>query len=172
MKISSRYGYAAVLVLLSLGLMPSPALCAATTADADSKAIVEMVMREEAAWNRGDAAAFSEKFDPDGTFTNIVGTVLFGHDAFEKQHAQIFSTIYKGGTLKFTIRRISFPGPDVAMVDIDTEVTNYLMIPPGIPVPRDGVLRTRLLEVLARKDGTWWIVAFHNVVFLPPAPTS
>src|ERR1019366_6310210 len=60
-----------------------------------------------------------------------------------------------------------FANPDVAVADIDTEVTNYQKIPLGVPVPRDGVLRTRLLEVLVRKNGAWWIVAFHNVAFAP-----
>lgn len=167
MNIRSRYGCAATLALFSVGLMSMRAVAAEITAGDDSKTIAERVTRQETAWNRGDANGFAEQFDVDGSFTNIIGRVLFGHDGFEKQHARIFETIYKGSTLKLTIRRLQFANPDVAVADIDTEVTNYQKIPLGVPVPRDGVLRTRLLEVLVRKNGAWWIVAFHNVAFAP-----
>jgi uncharacterized protein (TIGR02246 family) len=159
-----------VLALFCSALVSPPAVAAGATAGDDSKTIADILAGEEAAWNGGDAKAFSEHFDADGSFTNIIGTVLFGRDGFEKQHARIFGTIYKGSTLKLTIRRIQFPIPDVAVADTDAEVRNYERLPPSIPVPSDGVLRTRLLEVLVRKHGVWSIVAFHNVVVMPQPP--
>ena len=36
-------------------------------------------------------------------------------------------------------------------------------MPAGIAVPADGVVRTQLMEVFARRDGQWWIEAYHNV---------
>jgi len=37
------------------------------------------------------------------------------------------------------------------------------VMPPGIVVPPDGVVKTQLMEVFARRDGQWWIEAYHNV---------
>jgi hypothetical protein len=34
-----------------------------------------------------------------------------------------------------------------------------------------GRLRTRLLQVLAKEDGVWKIVAYHNVDVKPGVPT-
>jgi uncharacterized protein (TIGR02246 family) len=167
MATPSRLGCAAALVLFCAGFVSAPAIAAEAPASDDSKAISGLLARQEAAWNSGDAKGFSEQFDADGSFTNIIGTVLFGREDFERQHARIFSTIYKGSTLKLVVRRIHFPMPDVAVADTDTEVTNYQRLPPGLPVPVDGVLRTRLLQVLVRKNGAWWIVAFHNVAVMP-----
>jgi uncharacterized protein (TIGR02246 family) len=129
----------------------------------DSKTIAELLTREEAAWDRGDAKGFAEHFDIDGSFTTVAGMVLFGREEFEKRHAEILKTVFKGSTLKLIIRRIHFPNPDVAVVDTDNEVTNYQQLPLGVAVPRDGVLKTCLLQVLVRKNGIWWIVAYHNV---------
>jgi len=53
--------------------------------------------------------------------------------------------------------------PDVAIVDIDNEVRGVKALPAGIPVPADGVLKTQLMEVFARRNGAWWVEAYHNV---------
>jgi len=53
--------------------------------------------------------------------------------------------------------------PDVAIVDIDNEVHGVKSMPAGIAVPPDGIVRTQLMEVFARRDGRWWVEAYHNV---------
>ena len=61
------------------------------------------------------------------------------------------------------VRRIRLVTPDVAIVDIDNEVHGVKSMPPGIVVPPDGVVKTQLMEIFARRDGRWWIEAYHNV---------
>ncbi len=170
MNMIPRLGCAAALALFCAGFASPLAIAADMTAGDDSKTVADVLGRQEAAWNRGDSKGFAEQFDADGTFTNIIGVTLFGREGFEKQHARIFSTIYKGSTMKLSIRRLNFPNPDVALADVDAEVTNYQRTPAGLPVPGDGVLRTHLLEVLVRKNGAWWVVAFHNVDVIPQPP--
>jgi hypothetical protein len=34
----------------------------------------------------------------------------------------------------------------------------------------DGTVRTKLLMVLVREHGDWWISAYHNVAVTPPSP--
>ena len=40
-------------------------------------------------------------------------------------------------------------------------------MPAGIGVPPDGVIRTQLMEVFVRRNGRWWIEAYHNVDVKP-----
>lgn len=61
------------------------------------------------------------------------------------------------------VRRIRFVTADVAIVDVHTEVRGLANMPAGVTVGRDGVLRTRLLQVFVKRNGEWWIEAYHNV---------
>jgi len=61
------------------------------------------------------------------------------------------------------MRQLKFVSPDVAVVDIDTEVRGFGKMPHGLSVPAEGVLRTRLQQVLVKRGGQWWIEAYHNI---------
>jgi hypothetical protein len=61
----------------------------------DELAIRKIINEEVAAWNSGDAAAYSRHFAPKGTFTNIYGMVFECHEAFERRHAETFATFFK-----------------------------------------------------------------------------
>ena len=136
--------------------------------DASSEAAIRAIVEEQAAaWNAGDGAGYSRRVSPDISFTNIFGTVMFGASAFAERHAQILATSFKGTTKRHTVRRVRFVTPDVALVDIDNEVRGIKAMPGNLPVPADGVLRTQLLEVFARRDGTWSVEAYHNVDIKP-----
>lgn len=119
--------------------------------------------RQKIAWNNGDARAYARDCDEHISFTNILGQVLFGRAGFEAKHDAIFSSFFKGSRMEFAIRRIHFPLPDVAIVDLDVEITAFAGLPPGIAAPADGVLRTCLLQVLVRGDSGWRVTAYHNV---------
>jgi len=133
----------------------------------DEIAIRKIVSDETEAWNRGDAKAYSQHFQENGGFTNVLGMVFYGHRDFEQRHAEIFSTIFRGSTLQQTIRKIRFIRRDVAVVDVDTEMTGYTKLPPGVHAGVDGILRTRLQQVLLKENGSWWIAAYHNVDVKP-----
>ena len=101
--------------------------------------------------------------------TNLFGMVMYGGPAFEARHADILATFYKGTTKHHTVRRVRFVTADVAIVDIDNEVRGVTAMPAGIVVPADGVVRTQLMEVFVRRDGRWWVDAYHNVDVKPGA---
>jgi uncharacterized protein (TIGR02246 family) len=130
---------------------------------ADHAAIQTIIDEEVAAWNAGDAPAYSRHFAREGTFTNIYGMTFDGHDAFEERHAKTFASLFKGSSRAEKIRRVRFVRPEVAIVDVDTEVRGFGKMPPGIPAPSDGVLRTRLQRVFVKRGGQWWIESYHNV---------
>lgn len=129
----------------------------------DEASIRSIIASQVVAWNAGDAKAFSASFAEDGSFTNIRGTVAYGRRAFENRHAEIFQTIFKGSKLTMSPTRIRFVRPDVAIVDIDTELRDIAGVPPGVKVMADGRIRTRLQEVLVKNNGTWLIESYHNV---------
>jgi uncharacterized protein (TIGR02246 family) len=151
-------------LLLALTLWPGSS---AAQDFAAGKEIQAIVSEQAAAWNAGDARAYASHVAQDVSFTNLFGMVMYGHDAFEKRHADILATFYKGTTKSHTIRRIRLVTPEVAIVDIDNEVRGVKSLPGGIPVPADGVLKTQLMQVFVRREGRWWVEAYHNVDLKP-----
>jgi uncharacterized protein (TIGR02246 family) len=89
--------------------------------------------------------------------------VSSGAPAFAERHSEILARFYKGTTKQHAIRRIRFITPDVAIVDIDNEVRGVKAMPADIVAPPDGVVKTQLMEVFVRREGRWWIEAYHNV---------
>src|SRR5207244_10238459 len=89
---------------------------------ADAARIRQIIAEEESAWNRGDARAYASHFEEEGGFTNVLGTVYYGRHEFEERHARIFATVFKNTVLSMIVQKIRFIRPDVALVDVDTEM--------------------------------------------------
>jgi uncharacterized protein (TIGR02246 family) len=154
----------ALLAALALGPLTASAQDAA--AEAPIRAIIA---DQAAAWNAGDGARYASRVAPDASFTNLFGMVMYGAPAFISRHREILATFYKGTTKTHVIRKIRFITPDVAIVDIDNEVHGVKAMPAGVAVPPDGIIKTQLMEVFVRRDGQWWIEAYHNVDTKPSA---
>ena len=151
-----------VLTILMVGFLLGPSLAVAQDAPADA-AIRRIIADQAAAWTAGDGTAYARRVSPDVSFTNLFGMVMYGKQAFIGRHQQILDTFYKGTTKKHVVRKIRFVTADVALVDIDNEVHGVKAMPAGIAVPGDGVIKTQLMEVFVRRNGEWWIEAYHNV---------
>jgi uncharacterized protein (TIGR02246 family) len=147
-------------VVLLLAVMFASSALAKTESDAEIRGIIAA---QATAWNAGDCKAYARGFAPDGAFTNIFGMVMYGAAAFEARHCEILGSFFKGTRKVHTIHRIRFVTPEVAIVDIDNEVHGVKSVPAGLKVPAGGILRTQLMEVLVRREGQWWIEAYHNV---------
>lgn len=147
--------------LLAFSIIP---LSPAVAQDAASEAAIRAIIAEQVtAWDAGDGTRYANHLAPEASFTNLFGMVMYGASAFAKRHTEILSTFYKGTTKKHVVRRIRFLVPDVAIVDIDNEVHGVRSMPAGITVPSNGVVKTQLMEVFVRRDGQWWVEAYHNV---------
>ncbi len=109
----------------------------------------------------------SDHVTEDVSFTNIFGTVRFGREEFIKRHKEIAETFFKGTTGKGSITKLRFIRPDVAVVDCSAELSGFQKVYPGLPVGKDGILRNKLLLVLIKENGVWWITEFHNVAQTP-----
>lgn len=130
------------------------------TREASIRAIVDA---QAAAWSAGDLAVYARDVAPEVSFTNVFGMVMYGKPAFVQRHAEILAGFYKGTTKHHVIRRIRFVTDEVAIVDIDNEVSGVKTMPGGMVVPADGIVRTQLMEVFVRRAGRWWVEAYHNV---------
>jgi uncharacterized protein (TIGR02246 family) len=160
-------------VTIGVDLAPWPSTVAAQQATgtptdasatpADEARIRASIAEQVAAWNAGDAKAFSASFAENGNFTNIRGMVFYGHRAFEDRHVEIFRTFFKGSKLAMSPTKIRFVRPDVAIVDIATEVSQLRGAPPGVKPGADGSIHTRLQEVFVKDDGEWRVESYHNV---------
>ena len=151
--------FAALALALALWQDPSP-----QTQNAEAEQAIRGIIAAQArAWNAGDGKGYASDVAADVSFTNLFGMVMYGREAFERRHGEILATFYKGTTKSHAIRRVRFVTPDVAIVDIDNEVRGVRSMPGGIAVPPDGVVKTQLMEVFVRRDGQWWIEAYHNV---------
>src|SRR5690606_14170340 len=137
---------------------------------ADRRAIERLVDSLADAWGRGDAAAFASRFADDGSFANVVGMFFRGRDAFRDRHDAVFKTLFRGSTLSLGIASLRFIRPDVAIADLDAALRGFEALPAGLNAMADGTVRTRLLMVLAKEQGEWWISAYHNVAVVPQPP--
>jgi uncharacterized protein (TIGR02246 family) len=155
-------------IMLALGAALSVAVRApaqvASPATAPDEAKIRAIVAEQVtAWNAGDAVAFSKSFAEQGSFTNIRGTVFYGHQAFEDRHREIFTGFFKGSTLTMTVTRIRFVRPDVAIVDVATEVGTLSGAPPGVRPNAAGRIVTRLQQVFVKDNSVWRVESYHNV---------
>jgi uncharacterized protein (TIGR02246 family) len=128
---------------------------------ADERPLYEIAEKLEAAWNAGDSVAWTSQFADDADFIHILGGHFNGTTSIERGHRAIFDTIYKGSRNKFTVQKIRFVRPDVAIVFVFAELTFYM----------DGQerhIQARPTMVAAKNtDGRWQIVDFQNTLVTP-----
>jgi uncharacterized protein (TIGR02246 family) len=107
----------------------------------DGAAIRNILREEVAAWNMGDAQAYSRHFAADGTFTNILGLFFAGHQGFLDRHEDIFKGMFRGTVLRQDVVSLRFVRPEAAVVEILTWISGFSASgpPPGAPpMPRDA----------------------------------
>jgi uncharacterized protein (TIGR02246 family) len=136
----------------------------------DEAAIRNILQEEAAAWNKGDAQAYSQHFAADGTFTNILGMFFTGHQAFLDRHEEIFKGRFRGTVLRQDVVSLKFVRPDAAWKHshgfrgFQHRVRHQACSPIG-----KGRLRTRPLQVMVmvKEAGDWKITDYHNVDVKP-----
>lgn len=131
--------------------------------NADEMRIRQIIQEQENGWNRGSAKDYAASFQSEGSFTIITGTIYRSRAALEARMVEIFSTIYKDSKVANRIQTIRFVRPDVAIVDLETEVAGFQGLPSGVKGAGTNKLLTSMLQVLVKERGKWAVAAFHNV---------
>ena len=152
----------AILILLLAGVS------AAAQSKPDENAIRTILDDEIRTWNQGDTDGYAKHFAADGTFTNVMGMFFSGQQAYRDRHEIIFKGPFRGTVLQLQIVSLRFLTPDVAVCETLTWVSGFKSgAPPGLHLDTKGRLRTRLLQVMAKRGGEWQIVVYHNVDIKP-----
>jgi uncharacterized protein (TIGR02246 family) len=150
-------------------IFPPGTLLPDATAAAEEPLIRKAVDAEEDALNRSDAKAFAARFEEDGSMTDVLGALSRGRAEIERRQSELFSAYFKGGLLALKVRKIRFLKPDVALVEIDMELSGFHKAPPAVFVDAEKAIRTRLLQVMVKSADNWLIASFHGVdVKTPP----
>jgi uncharacterized protein (TIGR02246 family) len=151
-------------VVATLALAACISAAGSHGSEPDEVRIRQLIAEEQTAWNRANAKLYAAHFQDDGGFTNVLGNVYYGRQAFEERHAQLFSTAFAGSKIEMNVRKVRFLRPDVAIVDVDTQMTGYKALPPGVRSDANGVVYTRLQQVMVKeKNDDWWIASYHNI---------
>ncbi len=106
------------------------------------------------AWAREDGEAFASVFANDADFINIRAQALRGRAEIAQHHDRIFSSIYRGSTVRIGELRIRSLRPDVATIEAVSAVT----------LKDQPERHAHMLAVALRNDGRWEIQALHNMI--------
>ena len=152
-------------LLLCLTLLAPTAVAGQT--DDDRDAIGSVLDELVTSWNARDAEGWVARFTEDSGFTNILGTHFRDRDANRARHALLFESVFAESTLAGEVAELRPLGDDAAVATVLFTLTGYTSLPPGVMETEPGVLRTRLLTVLQRREGGWWIVEAQNTAVMP-----
>lgn len=165
--VNTRPHARSVLVLVAMavgGCTPQP-----VDWSAEREEIEALVDSLPVAWNRRDAPAWVGGFAESSGFTNILGMHFDDRAANEARHAELFATIFSESSLTARTIDIRPVGQDAAVVETSFELIGYSQLPPGIEATSEGLLRTRLISVVEKRNGRWTIVEAQNTAVSPLA---
>lgn len=128
--------------------------------------ILDLIDGRIAAWAAKDAAAYAAGFATDLRFVNPLGALFSGRAAFQALHVALFNGPFAGSTLALAVREIQFLTGTTAIVHLDLSITGYAFLPPGLPIPSDGVSRARATWVV-QKQASEWQVLFMQLTSQP-----
>lgn len=144
---------------------PSPA------PELDERGVRAAVERLAAAWNARDAAALAACLTSDVSFVGIIGERYDGREIVELSYRHVFDTILKGARAAFTIERIKFLKPDIAVALVHQKVTSHMPQAAFASTARQREMSDELHDsearstlTLVRQDRTWLIAALHGTL--------
>lgn len=157
---------------IAFALLLLTALTATAQSKPDEEAIRAILNEEVVTWNHGDPDGYSKHFAEDGTFTNVRGMFFTGHQAYRDRHEVIFKGPFLGTKLQLQVVSLRFLTRDYAICETLTWVSDFKKgAPPDLHLDAKGRLRTRLLQLFAKRGGEWQIVVYHNVDIKPDVET-
>jgi uncharacterized protein (TIGR02246 family) len=135
----------------------------ALAAPADDAAIRDVQVRQAAAWNAHDAAAYAKLFAEDGDVVNVLGWWWQGRAAIQSKLAEAFAWVFRDSTLTITDVQTRLIDPSTAIAHVRWTLDGA-KVPPGAPAPpREGIQ----LQVLRKTADQWLIVSFQNTNSVP-----
>jgi len=146
-------------------LLPAPWVLAQKGNSADEKAIREIEMRWEAAWNRHDVAAMADVYAPNSDAINLAGEWFQGRDAFRKSLEELHSGKTQTSVWQTERTEIKFLSPEIALVHVYAN-SHGDRNPDGSPMAPRRVILSR---VEVKHGGKWLIVSSQATNIVPRA---
>ena len=126
-----------------------------TERPADEAAIRELLDRQVAGWDAGDAEAYASVFTPDADYVTFLGSHYRGRDAIAASYVPLFAKLLKGSQLKADITQLRFLTADVALIHSKAAVLRS-----GRRWPRRGARVNATIAL--RTDEGWLLAASQN----------
>lgn len=155
----SDFRLSALLGLCAAACSPvAPAIPAVAVEQADKQAILDLIARMEAAWNRGDFRGYMEGFaNPDVVFVSK-GRFQQGWQGTLDHYIRDYGgSPERRGKIHFFDIKVEMLAPDAAQL-----ISRYTLERPS--GAQDGI-NTRLM----RKRGGKWVIALNHVSSVEPA---
>jgi uncharacterized protein (TIGR02246 family) len=129
-------------------------LTAATLAQgaADERAVTKVIADRQVAWNTGDAEGYARLLTPDADVSSSSGQIARGRDAIIQLYLNQRAGVFAGATTAMKVVQTRMIKPDVAIVDVDRELTG---LKGG---PAAATARTTFV-LMKQADGRWLITA-------------
>ena len=132
----------------------------------DREAIQDIVRVFDEAWTAGDPVRYAAQYAHVDDWVGPDGAVL-SPPAITALYTALFSFVFPNTTRSSSIRELTFLTGTIAVLDIDTRVTGFGSLPPGIVPWQPGILRALEKNILIKRDGEWRIVRHQQVLAAP-----
>lgn len=156
-----RFTYSFLVVIMVGGLFAG---CQPATEEAsEPEAPAEAVMSDEDmlsaqtdafadAWADGDAAGLAALFVEQGDTVGPDGALFHGRQAVQGRYEELLGGMYQGTTISISQTSVSFPSPEVAVVNGTYEVYG-MKTADGEDMPLQGLY----INVAVKQGGEWKI---------------
>src|SRR5262245_12533070 len=88
------------------------------SSEAETKAVRNVQVQQQDAWNRHDAKAYASLFAEDGDCVNVVGWWWKGRAEIEKKLTAAYAFVFRESVLTISDVEVRFPAPDVAVAHV------------------------------------------------------
>jgi hypothetical protein len=133
----------------------------------DRMAIQDIVSTFDEAWTAGDPVRYSAQYAGVDDWVGPNGAVLTDPAAITDLYTVLFAFVFPNTTRRSTIRNLTFLTGTIAVLDIDTRVTGFESLPPGIVPWQPGILRALEKNLLIKRGGEWRIVQHQQTLVAP-----
>ncbi len=136
----------------------SSVLCHPLAAETDAALFQPLLQSFLDSWNNHDAHAFAGIFTSDAVITTVGANRVDGLGIEKRMQPSFTGPTFKESVYSATIKSARRFGPDLAVLDLDWEMTGARKRDGS---PR-GLRKGTLNWVVVQKDGKWKITSYHN----------
>lgn len=116
----------------------------------DETAITQVIADRQRAWNAGDEQGYARLLTPDADIASSSGRIARGRDAVIQLYREQRSGVFAGASTSTRVVQIRLIGDNVALVDVDRELT-------GLQA-NTVATRSRTVFVLVKQPDLRWLI--------------